>query len=732
MANIGLVDDTSLALPSDRKLRSGQQRVLDQVHTIKRSKSKYGSGGPVSPTRIVSANNLVQKSKHDKLHIKLINQVFFNCTLFLIKILYIQYIGKTNISLTSIRNANTNFHSLNLFPSLTLFCPESPSKTNGFGSFKFNPQKINGSTLSRSTATFYGRLGSRQKSFPPNTVQNRTTTRRIVSSSSQREFGFLPASPPSGNPVLKPSRSDPELAIFSTIQRPAVRSATINVKTNRSSVHTVQSPSYQQSPSQPRFRVPSVNSSKLGSKISVTKSKSEQFGINGDVTQADITMQEAVEYLSSRDENYQHCGSSFIQHATFKDDKAKQEVYRLNGIPSLISLLQSSNPQIQQTASAALRNLVFKDSTNKLEVKRCSLLWNLSSADELKPELIKSALPVLTENIVVPFAGSAEQMTSVNSNMDPEIFYNATGCLRNLSSAQQGNRQTMRNCRGLVDSLMSYVQACVSADRPDDKSVENCVCILHNLTYQLETEAPSSFTTINALASSPTRDMASKNSSAVGCFSGQSSKIEQDMNTFDYPVMEDNNPKGVGWLFHSKAMQMYLSLLQNSNKDSTLEACAGALQNLTANKGIVSNVMSQTIVQKLNGLPEIARLLQSSNPSLQKTASSLLGNMSRTPGLQTTMARSILPNLTGLLSSGTKNGADSDDTLAATCHTARNLMMSVPEMGKRVLNTGLISSLNDISKNRNFPKASKAAALLLHDLWAEKDLQSFLKKVGIH
>nr|XP_006628392.2 PREDICTED: plakophilin-1 [Lepisosteus oculatus] len=686
MANIGLVDDTSLALPSDRKLRSGQQRVLDQVHTIKRSKSKYGSGGPVSPTS-----------------------------------------------------------------------PESQSKINGFGSFKFNPQKINGSTLSRSTASgnsFYGRLVSQQKSFPPNTFQNRTTTRRIVSSSSQREFGFLPASPPSGNPVLKPSRSDPELAVFSTIQRPAVRSATVNVKTNRSSVQTVQSPSYQQSPSQPRFRVPSVNSSKLGSKISVTKSKSEQIGINGDVTQADITMQEAVEYLSSRDENYQHCGSSFIQHATFKDDKAKQEVYRLNGIPSLISLLQSSNPQIQQTASAALRNLVFKDSTNKLEVKRCSgiteavrllrdtdctetqkqltgLLWNLSSADELKPELIKTALPVLTENIVVPFAGSAEQMTSVNSNMDPEMFYNATGCLRNLSSAQQGERQTMRKCRGLVDSLMSYVQACVSADRPDDKSVENCVCILHNLTYQLETEAPSSFTTINALASSPTRDMASKNSSAVGCFSGQSSKIEQDMNTFDYPVMEDNNPKGVGWLFHSKAMQMYLSLLQNSNKDSTLEACAGALQNLTANKGIVSNVMSQTIVQKLNGLPEIARLLQSSNPSLQKTASSLLGNMSRTPGLQTTMARSILPNLTGLLSSGTKNGADSDDTLAATCHTARNLIMSVPEMGKRVLNTGLVSSLNDISKNRNFPKASKAAALLLHDLWAEKDLQSFLKKKGL-
>lgn len=41
-------EDTSLALPSDNKLRSGQLRVLDQVHTIKRSKSK--KNGTPSPT----------------------------------------------------------------------------------------------------------------------------------------------------------------------------------------------------------------------------------------------------------------------------------------------------------------------------------------------------------------------------------------------------------------------------------------------------------------------------------------------------------------------------------------------------------------------------------------------------------------------------------------------------------------------------------------------------------
>lgn len=38
--SIGNVDDTSLALPSVNQFRSGQQRVLEQVQTIKRTKSR--------------------------------------------------------------------------------------------------------------------------------------------------------------------------------------------------------------------------------------------------------------------------------------------------------------------------------------------------------------------------------------------------------------------------------------------------------------------------------------------------------------------------------------------------------------------------------------------------------------------------------------------------------------------------------------------------------------------
>lgn len=50
-----------------------------------------------------------------------------------------------------------------------------------------------------------------------------------------------------------------------------------------------------------------------------------------------------------------------------------------------------------------------------------------------------------------------------------------TDCIlcRNLSCGKQKERQAMRECRGLIDSLMNYVQSCVAEENPDDKV--NCI-----------------------------------------------------------------------------------------------------------------------------------------------------------------------------------------------------------------------------------------------------------------
>lgn len=48
--------------------------------------------------------------------------------------------------------------------------------------------------------------------------------------------------------------------------------------------------------------------------------------VTNDVNVSDLTLKEAVEFLSQSEENFQQCGATVIQHSTFKEDQAKQEV----------------------------------------------------------------------------------------------------------------------------------------------------------------------------------------------------------------------------------------------------------------------------------------------------------------------------------------------------------------------------------------------------------------------
>lgn len=263
------------------------------------------------------------------------------------------------------------------------------------------------------------------------------------------------------------------------------------------------------------------------------------------------------------------------------------------------------------------------------------------------------------------------------------------------------------------------------------QSVENCMCILHNLTFQLEAEAPTLFSRMTTLAKSFNRSHSQSEAGPISCFSQQNKSTEHEY-CFDFPVVEDSQTKGAGLLFHSNTLQTYLTLLGSSKREETQEACCGALQNLTANEGIVSNVMSQTIVQKLHGLQVITPLIRSNKVNLQKNIVALVGNLTKNRNLHSTLSRKTLPELLGIIREGTMEGNESDDTLALACQGANCLLRKEPDMGKNLLDQKLIDSLSALTTNKHLPKSSKAAALLLYNLWSEKDLQSFLKKQGMN
>lgn len=739
----GNVDNTSLAIPSVNQYRSGQQRVLDQVQTVKRSKSKHlvGKGsGTLSPTSPTYDSVFVEGFKSLPLNLN----------------------GGMSTGTSHAKRLSSE-KSVHRQHNLRTVAKGLSSSGVGFGQM---------TTVHQSTMRGYG-------PGPPPSI--RATMGRANTSRSEPDLGRRltrpkPAAPPQR---LLSNRSSVFLSernttggggggghyIINSYQPlPQAQSHTLLKVTpqqqNLSSQRFVMNgtakvkKSSQFHATSTMTKAPPRLSVLDGTGVGVTKvdsGVSRVNGVSGGGVLADITMAEAVAYLSSGEPKMQHCGASFIQHTSYLQDQAKQEVYQLNGIAPLVALLQSSNPQIRQTASAALRNLSFKDSNNKEMIQRCGgvqevvallqasdnvdvhkqltgLLWNMSSAESLRPELVKTALPALMEKVVLPYTTGPNRMNS--SNADPEVFYHATGCLRNFSSGKQSIRQSMRKYRGLVDSLVSYVEDCVEFERPDDKSVENCACVLHNLTFQLEAEAPELFQRILALGR---RSQAPEGDTGpIGCFSPQSSKVLEAERHFDYPVVEEQHPTGAGWLIHSRTLQSYLALLGSSQKTDTLEACCGALQNLTSHPGIVSNVISQTVVRKLNGLSVLAPLLRSPKINLQRNSVALVANLSKTPHLHNQIARKALPELLAIVAAGTEAGNESDDTLSVACKTAHLLAVKEPDMSKPLLTNNLVHALHHLSKNDYFPKSSKAAALFLYGLWSDKEMQSSLKKKGMN
>ncbi|RVE70617.1 hypothetical protein OJAV_G00066060 [Oryzias javanicus] len=666
-------EDTSLALPSDNSLSTGQQRVLNQVHTIKRSKFKQSK--TVSPP----AANMTQQTS---------------------------------------------------------------TTSSDFGTFKFSPSKVNG-TFSRTNS-------SKSTGFSKgvNSQRSRTVSvkgGRYFSSSGTWDQQVNSHNKSQKSNGLKHSRSDPALARpVSLAPAPSMRvkgqipqgQSTSQVQINRHTTSSMVNDVF----STNTLRSPSFHSQQEG-KLGTMKSI-----VYPPMGMADITLKEAVEFLSSPEEIYQHRGASFIQHITFKEPDTKTEVLQLGGIPGLVTLLRSPNPGVNQVAAGALRNLVFNNKEIKLEVQHCDgiakalqllketessesqkqitgLLWNLSSAEELKKELTTTAMPVLTEHVIKPFTLLSDSPTI--TYVDPGVFNCATGCLRNLSCGEEQERNSMRRCPHLIDSLISYIRSCVAEGNPNDLSVENCTCILHNLTFQLEEECPESFSYYQASAEAQQEP---KKSSTVGCFSPRSSKAQKE-SIYDMKKVPaaDGEVSGVEWLCHPKAVETYLSLLSSSEKDATLEATCGALQNLTAGRKGSSSV-SGILLEKLKSAFILPSLLKSSNKSLQKTSLSLLDNLSRNRSSQASMARQVLPHLTNLLSSESTNMGNSDDMVATACTTARRLVLADNELNKKVINSDLVNYLMDLSSNESLPKASKEASLLLYTMWSEKSLQSIVKK----
>uniref|UniRef100_A0A3B4A9Q0 Uncharacterized protein n=1 Tax=Periophthalmus magnuspinnatus TaxID=409849 RepID=A0A3B4A9Q0_9GOBI len=475
-------------------------------------------------------------------------------------------------------------------------------------------------------------------------------------------------------------------------------------------------------------------------------------GLGGAPYINNLDMPTAVMNLREPDPEVQVIGAAYIQHECYSNSDAKNQVRHYKGIPELVKLFNSENQEVQRYATGATRNLIFENMENKvalieeggipqlvealkeqddeLHKNITGIFWNLSSKDNLKEKLAKETLPELTEQILIPLSGGGNAESIHQSPSEVDIFYNTTGCLRNLSSVNEKTRQQMRETHGLVDSLVGYIEASLEDGKTEDKGVENAVCVLRNLSYQLYNEMPPS--TLMRLEG-PTRGQDTGKAEPIGCFTPQSKKAKKvNLSTLSEV---SRVPKGMEWLWHPRIVNIYSRVLRQCEINSTTrEAAAGALQNITAGDKRWASVLSQLALEQERVLPLLLDLLRTNNDLELRSITGLLRNLSRHSKDKNDMATKVVNNLVTKLPDDGNQKEPSSDVVVNICGILNNLVTSSVMAARDITFFDGLPKLVGIRNSHNNTneksRASKAAATVLNNMFQYKKLHKDYRQKG--
>uniref|UniRef100_A0A8C0N9S0 Catenin delta 2 n=2 Tax=Canis lupus familiaris TaxID=9615 RepID=A0A8C0N9S0_CANLF len=482
----------------------------------------------------------------------------------------------------------------------------------------------------------------------------------------------------------------------------------------------------------------------------------------------DPELPEVIQMLQHQFPSVQSNAAAYLQHLCFGDNKIKAEIRRQGGIQLLVDLLDHRMTEVHRSACGALRNLVYgkANDDNKIALKNCGgipalvrllrkttdleirelvtgVLWNLSSCDALKMPIIQDTLAVLTNAVIIPHSGWENSPLQDDRKIQlhsSQVLRNATGCLRNVSSAGEEARRRMRECDGLTDALLYVIQSALGSSEIDSKTVENCVCILRNLSYRLAAEtSQGQHMGTDELDGLLCGEANGKDAESSGCW-GKKKKKKKSQDQWDGvgPLPDcAEPPKGIQMLWHPSIVKPYLTLLSECSNADTLEGAAGALQNLAAGSWKWS-VYIRAAVRKEKGLPILVELLRIDNDRVVCAVATALRNMALDVRNKELIGKYAMRDLVHRLPGGNNSNnaaskAMSDDTVTAVCCTLHEVITKNMENAKALRDAGGIEKLVGISKSKgdkHSPKVVKAASQVLNSMWQYRDLRSLYKKDG--
>ncbi|CAM4543090.1 unnamed protein product [Leuciscus chuanchicus] len=292
--------------------------------------------------------------------------------------------------------------------------------------------------------------------------------------------------------------------------------------------------------------------------------------------------------------------------------------------------------------------------------------------------------------------------------------------VRNVSSDGAEARRRLRECEGLVDALLHALLSAVGKKDMDNKSVENCVCIMRNLSYHVHKEIPGAekFQDPSALQAPGSAGTQRKKKDDAGCFGGKKAKEEWFNQGFEL-------------LYQPEVVRLYLSLLTESQNYNTLEAAAGALQNLSAGQWTWSNYIRAT-VRKEKGLPILVELLRSDSDKVVRAVAIALRNLSIDRRNKDLIGSYAMRDLVSNLPSGQQRPAKNleEDTVVAILNTIHEIITDSSENARSLITAQAIDKLVAINRTSQSARETKAASHVLQTVWSYKELRNGLTKDG--
>lgn len=231
----------------------------------------------------------------------------------------------------------------------------------------------------------------------------------------------------------------------------------------------------------------------------------------------------------------------------------------------------------------------------------------------------------------------------------------------------------------------------------------------------------------------------------MGCFGGSKKKKDaqaeakestsgvSSVGNSSSAVARGEPIRGTELLWQPEVVQSYLQLLQSCSNPETLEAAAGALQNLAACYWQPS-IEIRAAVRKEKGLPILVELLRMEVDRVVCAVATALRNLAIDQRNKELIGKYAMRDLVQKLPSGNPqhDQTTSDDTIAAVLATLNEVIKKNAEFSRSLMDAGGVERLMTITKQRQkyTPRVLKFAGQVLFTMWQHQDLRDVYKKHG--